>query len=127
MFYYEEYNMDIQRIIDWNQAVGNFPGEFDWKLEIEMLEEEFNETKMAISSNDKVEIVDWAIDMVFVAIGTLYKLWVNKETIEKCFTSVCDSNFSKLPFTKTVDGKVKKWPLFQRPNIEEILDEEGII
>lgn len=118
---YQYYPMNIQRAIDRNLSVGNIKGTIDHKLECKMLQEELDEFKQASIEYNTVEMVDWLIDIMFVAIGTLHKLWLSPQQIEDCRKEVCDSNYSKLPFTKGEDGKVSKWPHFKKPNLEYII------
>jgi len=86
-----------------------------------MLQEELNETAEALKKWDLVESVDWLIDIIFVAIGTMHKLWLSSDKITACRDEVCRSNDSKIPFTKWEDGKVKKWPNYTRPDLDSIL------
>lgn len=168
--------MDFKRVNEWNEQA--WFTEVDFNLEYEMLLEEAQETEKAKDENDLVEIMDWYLDVIFVAQWTLYKLWLvarpprwpkngniatfllnrsvayekeqkvtvgsicsqaismstwylysnfPRKIVDECFNEVCDSNMSKLPFKKDKNGKVKKWPNFFRPKIEEILKREWII
>jgi len=112
--------MDIKKAIDRNIAVNNI-GYINPDLEIAMLQEELSETAEALKKGDLIESVDWLIDIIFVAIGTMYKLWLSSDKITACRDEVCRSNDSKLPFTKWEDGKVKKWPNYTRPDLGSIL------
>lgn len=113
--------MDISRIIEWNRKAWNKPNEIDIKLEIDMLQEEFDEYKAAMLRWDMIEIMDWAIDMAYVLGWTLYKLGFTKEQVEKCYQEICDSNDSKLPYSKDRYGKVTKWENYFKPDLKGIL------
>lgn len=125
MFYILLIAMDIKKVIDWNEKAWNERWAIDNRLESKLLMEEAMETVYAHATNDKIEIVDWLIDVMFVAIWTLHKLWLTEEQITQCYEEVCRSNFSKLPFVKTEDGKVKKWPNFTRPDFTNIINING--
>lgn len=109
----------FQRVCDWNSAAGNqrFSGA-DPELERKMLIEEVNETCDAIKRGDATETIDGVCDVLFVLIGTMHKLGISEEQILDNMKSVCDSNFTKFPFTKREDGKVMKNPNFKKPYIK---------
>jgi len=90
-------------------------------LEEKLLREELEETVSAMSLWDKVETVYWLIDLIFVALWTLHKRWLSADQIVRSFDEVCNSNFSKIPFSKDENGKISKWPNFKRPDFSGIL------
>ncbi len=93
-------NNPIEAICNWNQVVGNT--NFNYWLEAQMLGEEFAETIVALKNRDKVEAVDWILDIFFVGIGTLYKLGVSPDEINECLSAIILNNYSKLHY---IDGK----------------------
>ncbi len=64
--------MNISKAFERNKTAGNT--NFDKKLELAMLEEEFNEYKEALENDDIVEMIDAKIDMIFVMCGSMHKL-----------------------------------------------------
>jgi predicted HAD superfamily Cof-like phosphohydrolase len=113
--------LETKRVIDWNVKAGNLQGDIDYELEVNMLKEELMETMVAMNNNDKIEIVDGLIDLIYVATGTLHKLGLDNTQIIQCFHEVCDSNDSKMPFEKDVDGKIKKSKNYFKPNLKRFL------
>lgn len=114
--------MDTRKVTEWNYNMWNMIWEINYDLEYEMLLEELSETQLAMANNDKVEIVDWLIDIIFVAIWTLHKLWLTSDQIDKCYDLVCESNNSKW-FVKNEAGKIQKWPNYHPPKIKEYLQD----
>ena len=110
----------IQEICDWNYIRGNT--EFHPVLEGAMLDEELDEFLDAYNNNDKVEMADALADIIFVAVGSLYKLTgCNEEKVEDILLAVTAANNLK-PKDK-VKGKVVKGDKFIEPQplIKEIL------
>ena len=58
------------------------------------------------------------MDIIFVAIGTLHKMGVETSDIRNAMYCVIESNFTKFPFSKTEDGKVKKSDRFVPPDLK---------
>ncbi len=113
--------IDPKRVIEWNEKAGNLNWVVNYWLEIDMLKEELSETEQAIKNNDTIEVVDWIIDLIFVGIWTLHKMWLSADDISWAFNEVCDSNDSKFPFKKDENWKVKKNPNFKRPDLSKII------
>lgn len=88
--------LDIAKIYEWNEEFWNKPWTYKTELEMIMLTEEFNETIKAMQEWNLVETIDWIVDIIFVAMGTLYKLWVPSTVVTQCFDSVIKSNFTKI-------------------------------
>lgn len=92
----------IQAICEWNEIAGN-----KWKLnrhlETSMLSEELAEAIIALKENDAIEVVDGILDVFWVWVGTMYKMWLSPEQIHNCFEEIKASNFSK--FVQNTDGK----------------------
>lgn len=131
--------IDVWRVIDWNERAGNPRWEIDRKLETDMLYEEWEEfrTAMIIDSArypqwlewfekkdviaNRLEAIDWLLDIIYVSIWTLHKLGLDAEQITNAFNAVCDSNDTKLPFVKNVDGKIQKSGRFVRPALAKAI------
>lgn len=73
--------MDVINAINWNIAVGNKQYSVNRDLEQSMIDEEVMEIENAIKRDDKVEIVDGCIDVLFVVAGTIWKSWEDMENI----------------------------------------------
>ena len=67
----------IERTIYWNTVRGNTPDTLDYQLEIDMLQEELDEFKLAVEQGDKVAMFDALLDLDFVRIGTLGKMQID--------------------------------------------------
>ena len=53
-----------------------------------MLSEEFAELIVALKEWEKKEAVDWLLDIFWVWIGTLYKMWIEPEDIERALEEI---------------------------------------
>lgn len=107
-------------ISQWNSQVKSREGLntlFDPKLEIQMLREELSEIEKAFQDNDSVEVLDGLCDIITVAIGIMHKIGLVPEDMQKAMEAVITSNFSKFPFQKYENGKVKKGKDFIPPTI----------
>ena len=96
------------------------------RLRIGLLDEELNEYKEAIYTDDLVEIADALADIMYVALGAAISYGI---PIDEVFEEVHRSNMSKLdangkPITRE-DGKVIKGPHYDPPNIAPILRKYG--
>ena len=111
----------IKRICKWNETRGNKRGSIDKQLEQDMLDEELEEFKDA---EDFVDELDALIDLTFVTIGSMHKLGLSPQQIDKAINIVCDANDKKLA-KKNADGKIQKPEDFEPPEkkLQEILDE----
>lgn len=119
----------IKSICEWNEIAGN-KWKFNRHLETSMLSEELSEVIIALKEKDNIEAVDWILDVFWVWIGTLYKLWLSPEQINDCFEEIKASNFSK--FIKSEDGKTialkdETWKILKpktyfKPNLEQFLN-----
>ena len=98
----------INRICDWNAA--RYEQDFNHNLAFRLLNEELNEFMSASQQINRVEQVDALVDIIYVAIGALWKLGFNPEQIERAITIICDSNDSKV---------VKKTPNHLKANINK--------
>ena len=114
----------VNNIIEWNEIAGN-TSSFNYALESNMLAEEFAETIVAMKTWDKVEMVDWILDMFIVGIWTLHKAWISAEQITQCMDEILESNFSKFDSgiaTKNKDWKIIKGDGYFPPNIKDIIN-----
>ena len=81
---------DIQSICDWNAA--RYEQELDVTLTHNLLEEEIEEFYDAETALGQL---DGLVDVVYVAIGAMWKLGLSPEQIQQAIKAVCDSNDSK--------------------------------
>ena len=107
----------IERTIKWNTVRGNTPDTLDYQLEIDMLQEELNEFKLAVEQNNKVAMFDALLDLDFVRIGTLGKMQINVYTQVDGYEAVLKANESKSS-TKNAAGKITKPTDFTGPEAE---------
>tara|TARA_E500000318_G_C3557206_1_gene211668 strand:- start:1092 stop:1469 length:378 start_codon:yes stop_codon:yes gene_type:complete len=99
-----------------------FPDATTTHLRVDLIEEELDELKEAISNEDLVEVADALTDILYVVYGAGAAFGIN---LDACFHEVHSSNMSKLgedgkPIYRE-DGKVMKGPNFREPNLKSIL------
>ena len=113
----------IERTIEWNELRGNTPDTLDYQLEIDMLQEELNEFKLAVAEGNRVAMFDALLDLDFVRIGTLGKMQINAHTQVDGYEAVLKANESKSS-TKNAAGKITKPEGFVGPEVklQELLD-----
>lgn len=104
----------ILSTIKWNTDRGNTPDTLDLPLEISMLQEELEEFKQAVQTNDKVEMFDALLDLKFVLTGTLSKLGISAEQQVDGYEVVLRANQAKSA-TKSSNGKITKPADFVEP------------
>ena len=92
------------------------------KLRIDLIEEELEELKDAISKKDLKETIDALTDILYVTYGAGHAFGVN---LDKCFEEVQKSNMSKLgkdgkPIFNEF-GKVMKGPEYFKPDLSKFI------
>ena len=114
----------IERTIYWNTVRGNTPDTLNYQLEIDMLQEELNEFKLAVEQGDKVAMFDALLDLDFVRIGTLGKMQIDAYMQVDGYEAVLKANESKSS-SKNATGKITKPADFVGPEakLEAILNE----
>ena len=91
-------------------------------LRFNLIEEELNEFKEAISKKDLKEVADALTDILYVTYGAGHAFGIN---LDDCFEEVQKSNMSKLgddgkPIYNK-NGKVMKGSKYIKPNLEKFL------
>ena len=99
-----------------------FPNEKIVELRKKLIDEEFNELKVAINENDLIEVADALTDILVVTYGAGVAFGID---LDKCFKEVHRSNMSKLsedgkPIYNEF-GKVMKGPNYFKPNLKQYL------
>ena len=93
------------------------------KLRIELIEEELEELKSAINTNDLLEVADALTDILYVTYGAGHAFGIN---LDKCFDEVQNSNMSKLDNNgKPIyneKGKVMKGPNYFKPDLSKFIN-----
>ena len=92
------------------------------KLRINLIEEELDELKLAISQNNIKEVADALTDILYVTYGAGHAFGIN---LDDCFTEVQNSNLSKLgsdgkPIYNEF-GKVMKGPNYFKPDLMKFI------
>ena len=92
------------------------------QLRCNLIQEELEELKKAISDKNIVEVADALADILYVAYGAGHAFGIN---LDKCFKEVQDSNMSKLgedwkPIYNE-HGKVMKGPKYFKPDLSKFL------
>ena len=111
-----------------DQTVGEF-NEAQYKLYVNLIEEEFNELKAAINSGNLVEQLDALEDILVVTIGALHSMGADGEGGWK---EVMSTNFAKIDretgkVRKREDGKVLKPLGWISPNLKPFVSREDQI
>ncbi|HEX5057342.1 MAG TPA: hypothetical protein VFX02_12705 [Gammaproteobacteria bacterium] len=99
---------------------------------IEFLAEEIQETKDAITANDREEIIDGFGDVAFIAINGIYKEFrsagdaheIAVKKVEDVLNRICDANLGKKQqdgSIKYVNGKVQKPEGWRPPQYKDLL------
>ena len=103
---------------------GELPGErchLRWNL----MDEENEEYYQAIIKEDKVEIADALVDMLYILCGTILEHNL-QDKIEDIFNEIHRSNMSKLDSNGNPvfreDGKIIKGENYFPPNLKKVLD-----
>mgnify|MGYP001364399949 FL=1 len=91
-------------------------------LRINLIEEELNEFREAMSKKDLKEAADALTDILYVTYGAGHAFGIN---LDACFEEVQKSNMSKLgndgkPIYNEL-GKVMKGPKYFKPNLNKFL------
>jgi len=91
-------------------------------LRINLIEEELNEFKEAVSKKDLKEVADALTDILYVTYGAGHAFGIN---LDECFEEVQKSNMSKLgddgnPIYNE-HGKVMKGPKYFKPDLKKFL------
>lgn len=95
----------IQRVIKWNSD--RYSQEYNSDLNQRLLLEELAELCTADKSVSKalstgtlnahmVERIDALCDMIYIAIGAMWKSGLTSDQIEQCLIAVCDANDTKV-------------------------------
>lgn len=113
--------LPIDKCIQRNEEAGNNRWDIDTKLEVAMLTEELEEFAEASRAQDEIEMVDGLIDIIFVAVWSLHKMWFTEDQIILFWEEICNSNFTKLPFQKAPNGKIMKSPNYIAPELEKYM------
>ena len=92
------------------------------KLRIDLIKEELEELKEAMSKKDLLEIADALTDILYVTYGAGHAFGIN---LDKCFEEVQNSNMSKLgkdgkPIYNDA-GKVMKGPNYFKPDLSKFV------
>ena len=91
-------------------------------LRTNLIEEELNEFKEAISKKDLKEVADALTDILYVTYGAGHAFGID---LDKCFNEVQNSNMSKLdengkPIYNDA-GKVMKGPNYFKPDLSKFV------
>ena len=91
-------------------------------LRYNLINEELEELKDALSKKDIVEVADALTDILYVTYGAGHAFGIN---LDKCFDEVQNSNMSKLDVNNkpiyNEFGKVMKGPNYIKPNLKKII------
>ena len=99
-----------------------FPNEKVTSLRHDLIKEELDELKEAISNKDIKEVADALTDILYVTYGAGHAFGLN---LDKCFEEVQNSNMSKLgsdgkPIFND-KGKVMKGPNYFKPDLNKFV------
>ena len=92
------------------------------KLRIDLIKEELDELKEAMSSKDLLEVADALTDILYVVYGAGHAFGID---LDKCFEEVQNSNMSKLDENRkpiyNEAGKVMKGPNYFKPKLSKFV------
>jgi predicted HAD superfamily Cof-like phosphohydrolase len=91
-------------------------------LRVKLIAEELKELRVALKEKDIVEVADALTDILYVTYGAGLAFGID---LDKCFAEVQRSNMTKLgedgkPLYRE-DGKIKKGPNYEDPDLKTIL------
>ena len=100
-----------------------FPNEKITTLRYELIKEELEELKEAITKKDIKEVADALTDILYVTYGAGHAFGID---LDKCFEEVQNSNMSKLdengkPIYNN-SGKVMKGPNYFKPDLSKFVN-----
>jgi predicted HAD superfamily Cof-like phosphohydrolase len=100
----------------------SFSDEKTNQLRLDLITEELEELKHAMSSRDLLEVADALTDILYVTYGAGHAFGID---LDKCFDEVQNSNMSKLgkdgmPIYND-SGKVMKGPNYFKPDLSKFL------
>jgi predicted HAD superfamily Cof-like phosphohydrolase len=91
-------------------------------LRLSLIEEEFNELKVASEARDVVEVADALGDLIYVVCGYALEAGINLKAVVE---EIHASNMTKLDADGSVirreDGKILKGPNYLKPDIAAVL------
>ena len=100
----------------------SFSDEKTNQLRLDLITEELEELKIAMTSKDLLEVADALTDILYVTYGAGHAFGIN---LDKCFDEVQNSNMSKLDSDgKPIyneSGKVMKGPDYFKPDLSKFL------
>lgn len=121
----------------------NNPNKDSIALQLDLIQEEYLEGVEAYDKEDRVELLDSAVDMWVVVSGLLQKLEVMGYDVEEALKRVTDNNLTKFAdmgqltvqegFTQTYNkkhkmyvlkdsnGKVRKYPWYKPVNLSDLV------
>jgi predicted HAD superfamily Cof-like phosphohydrolase len=109
-----------------NQEVKNKPSFSTEKinnLRYDLIREELDELKIALSNKDLLEVADALTDILYVTYGAGHAFGID---LDKCFDEVQSSNMSKLDENSkpifNEAGKVMKGPNYFKPDLSKYLN-----
>ncbi len=111
--FHEKFELDIRN----EPYMELFNDEKLLNLRFKLIEEEFNEMKDAIKNKDIVELVDSAVDMLYVIMGMGTSCGFN---LDKAFDLVHQSNMSKLCNTLEEAIETVEWYKETRPEFQPV-------
>tara|TARA_B100000963_G_C22268226_1_gene511565 strand:+ start:112 stop:453 length:342 start_codon:yes stop_codon:yes gene_type:complete len=99
-----------------------FPNEKITTLRYELIKEELEELKEAITKKDIKEVADALTDILYVTYGAGHAFGID---LDKCFDEVQKSNMSKLGVDGrpiyNEKGKVMKGPKYFKPDLKKFV------
>ena len=103
-------------------TIPKFPEKKTMQLRYDLINEELEELKKAMSENNILEVADALTDILYVTYGAGHAFGIN---LDKCFNEVQESNMSKLDLSgKPIyneHGKVMKGPKYFKPDLSKFI------
>lgn len=120
----------MNRVAIWNTRCSNSPavrGTKEWKIamlnQLERLQEELDETKVAVEQGDELETLDGLVDIRVVLDGAVF---LSRLSVDEAFDAVMDNN--DLKYTQNYDEAFDAVQHYgaDKFNIQEWVDKDDI-
>lgn len=106
-------------VFKFNEIAGqlNDPDKDSIALQLDLIQEEYLEGVEAFDNEDRVELLDAAVDMWVVVSGLLQKLEAMGYNVEEALQRVTDNNLTKFP--STANNAMNSWNADYEPTFNK--------
>lgn len=115
----------VERICLWNNR--RYEQVYSKSLVANMIKEQLADLREAHKEGDEVDTLKTLVDIMYISIGAMWKLGLDKDQIEKAILAVCDSNETKIALktAHTIKANIIKGSDYKSPEkkLEAIIKE----